>query len=47
MFIYFQYYKEGCVNLKKNHEAYNVRRKGLNSFQDLKMADHRGRNIQS
>jgi len=48
MFVYCQCYQEGCRNLKKNyHEAYNVRRKALNSFQGLKVADYHGQNIQS
>jgi len=47
MFIYFQHYTEGCRNTKNHHEAYNVRCKGLNSFQGLKMAHYHGRNIQS
>jgi len=35
------------IKKKNHHEAYNVRHKGLNSFQGLKMADYHGRNIES
>lgn len=36
------------VEIKINlYEAYNVRRNGLSGFQDLKMADYHGRNVQS
>jgi len=35
------------IKKKNHHEAYNVRRKALNSFKGLKMADYHGQNIQS
>jgi len=48
MFIYVSTTKKAVeIKKKNNHEAYNVRRKRLNSFQGLKIADYHGRNIHS